>query len=237
MTTLKWRTMLTRADVHQPAVYSAPLAANPLVADKQKSLTLDDVTRDDSLAANAQSKVTENYDQQQARPKDNPNTVVLSPSPAVMVSTVADISAKAMSPPTMDAKAANMISSAEVLTPLGNPCAEEAGQLAQYVAGPKAQEQEQEKEEEKEGEKEGEKVGEKEGEKEEEKEKEKAKEKEEEKEGEKEEEKEGEKEDEKAEEEQEGTSSTAAFPSFSLSQVEYVNVPHTVKNSKFNLHI
>jgi hypothetical protein len=192
MTTQKWRTMLTRADVHQPAVYSA---ANLLVADKQKS---DVVTRDESLAANAQAKVTGNSDQQQARPQDNPSTVVLTPSPAATVSTGADISAKATSPPTMDAKAENMISPAEESAPPGKPCTEEAGQPAQDVAGSKR------------GEKEGEKVGETEKEK---------------------------GEDEKVEEEQEGISSTAAFPSFSLSQVEYVNVPHTVKNLEFNLHI
>ncbi len=175
--------------MHQPAVYSA---ANSLVADKQKSPTLDDVTRDESLAANALAKVTVNSDQQQARPQDNPSSVVLTPPPAAMVSTVADISAKATSPPTMDAKAENMISSAE-----------EAGQPAQDVADSKAQEEEQEKEGEKEGETEKEKEG------------------------------------EKAGEEQEGTSSTAAFPSFSLSQVEclYSKCTHTVKNLKFNLHI
>jgi hypothetical protein len=205
MTTLKWRTMLTRADVHQPAVYSAPLATNPLVADKQKSLTLDDVTRVDSLAANAQAKETENSDRQQARPQDNPSTGVLTLAPAALVSTVADNSAKATPPPTVDAKAENIISSAEVLAPLGNPCAEEAGQPAQDVAGSKAQEQEQEKEEEKTREKAGEK------------------------EEEREEEKEGVKEGEKEGEEKEETSSTAAFPSFSISQVEYINVPILLK--------
>jgi hypothetical protein len=192
MTTLKWRTMLTRADVHQSAVSTAAL-----VADKQKSPTLDDITRDDSLAANAQAKVTGNSDQQQARPQDNPSTVVLTPSPAALVSTVADISAMATSPPTMDAKAENIISSAQESGPPGIPSTEEAGQPAQDVADSEAQQQKKE--------------GEKEGEKEEEKK--------EEKEGEMEEDKKGEKEGEKVEEEQEGTSSTAAFPSFSLSQV------------------
>jgi hypothetical protein len=187
--------MLTRADVHHPPVYPSPLAANPLVADKQKSPTLDDVTRDESLAANAQATVAgHSSDQQHVKPQDNPSTGVLTPTPAATVSTVADISAKANSPPTMDAKAENMISQAEESAPPGIPSTEEAGQPAQEVAG--SETQEQEKEEEMEEEKEEEKEG----------------------------EKEGEKEDDKAEEEQEGTSSTAAFPSFSISQVEYVNV-------------